>query len=135
MKKCILITLLFVMSSLTHAADTVKKTVRATIDKDGVQRVALVGGSYFFDPARIIVRVNVPVELSVRKEPGMVPHNIVISAVNAGIDFDEEMKTEPKVIRFTPTKVGSYPIYCSKKLLFFESHREKGMEGMLEVVE
>jgi hypothetical protein len=31
--------------------------------------------------------------------------------------------------------VGEYPFYCSKKLLFFKSHREKGMEGMLEVVQ
>ncbi len=45
------------------------------------------------------------------------------------------MENEAKVIRFTPTRVGSYPFYCNKKLLFFESHREKGMEGILEVVE
>lgn len=133
MKKLFLLILLLCTASVLHAAEV--KTYRATVDKDGVQRVSLVGGSYFYDPNHIIVKVNLPVELSVRKESGMVPHNIVIRAVNAGIDFDEEMKNEAKIIKFTPTKVGKYPIYCSKKLLFFDTHREKGMEGLLEVVE
>ncbi len=112
-----------------------EKLVKAVIDKDGVQRVDIVGGTYFFNPNLIIVKVNVPVELKVRKEGWLVPHNIVIKAPEAGIDFDESLSTEPKVIRFTPTKVGIYPFYCSKKLLFFEGHREKGMEGKLEVTE
>lgn len=29
------------------------------------------GGSYFFKPRRIVVKVNVPVELALAKEPGM----------------------------------------------------------------
>jgi len=111
------------------------KPYQASVAKDGVQRVEIVGGSYFFTPNRIIVKVNIPVELKIRKEPGMVPHNIVIAAPEAGIAFDATMENEAKVIRFTPTRVGSYPFYCNKKLLFFESHREKGMEGILEVVE
>ena len=117
-----------------HAAEP-KKTYRAIPDKDGVQRVSIIGGGYYFDPAHIIVKVNTPVEFIVRKESGMVPHNIVIKAVEAGIDFDEDMGKDPKKILFTPRKTGKYPIYCSKKLLFFESHRDKGMEGLLEVVE
>ncbi len=111
------------------------KLFQAIIAKDGVQRVEIVGGSYFFTPNRIVVKVNLPVELKIRKESGMVPHNIVIAAPEAGIAIDETMESEPKVIRFTPTRVGNYPFYCSKKLLFFESHKEKGMEGILEVVE
>lgn len=117
------------------AAREAKKTVTATIDADGVQRVEILGGGYFFDPDRVIVKVNVPVELKVRKESGFVPHNFVIKAPEAGIEVEESLSTEPKTIRFTPTKTGIYPMYCSKKLLFFESHREKGMEGELEVVE
>ncbi len=113
---------------------TPSKPYQASIADDGVQRVEIVGGSYFFNPKRIIVKVNIPVELKVRKEPGMVPHSIVVAAPEAGIAFDTALESEAKVIRFTPTKVGSYPFYCNKKLLFFESHREKGMEGVLEVV-
>jgi plastocyanin domain-containing protein len=112
-----------------------EKVFRAIIDADGVQRVDVLGGGYFFSPHHIVVKVNTPVELKVRKEPGIVPHDIVLKAPEAGIDFSVSLETEPKVIRFTPTKTGSYPFYCDKKLLFFESHREKGMEGILEVVQ
>ncbi len=112
-----------------------EKIFRAVIDKDGVQRVDIVGGSYFFTPNHIVVKVNVPVELKVRKEPGIVPHNFVIKAPEGGMDIDESLSSEPKIIRFTPTKTGKYPFYCSKKFLFFESHREKGMEGTLEVTD
>lgn len=110
-------------------------TYRATVDADGVQRVELVGGDYFFRPNRIIVRVNVPVELRARKETVLVPHDLVVKAPEAGIDFKIDLGREPTVIRFTPTKTGSFPMYCDKKLLFFPSHREKGMEGVIEVVE
>jgi plastocyanin len=107
----------------------------ARVDKDGVQRVEMVGGSYYFTPSRIIVKVNVPVELAVRKEPGMVPHNIVAAAPEAGIVFSVTITDEVKTIRFTPTRAGNYPFYCDKKLLFLASHRDKGMHGVLEVRE
>jgi len=116
-------------------ASAEEKTHRATVDADGVQRVEVLGGSYFFRPKHIIVKVNVPVELKVKKESGVAPHNIVIKEPEAGIAFDESMGTEPKVIRFTPKKTGNYTFYCSKKLIFFESHRDKGMKGVLEVVQ
>ena len=113
-----------------------EKLFRAVPDKDGVQRVEVVGGSYFFNPNHIIVKVNVPVELKVLKESGFVPHNITMKAPETGIEFDESLDSDkPKVIRFTPTRTGTYPFQCSKKLLFFESHQEKGMHGVLEVVE
>jgi plastocyanin len=54
---------------------------------------------------------------------------------DAGMEFDLSLREEPQTVRFTPTKTGVYPFYCGKKLLFFESHREKGMEGAIEVVE
>ena len=127
--------LLLVCGVIATQAAEPQKVFRATVDKDGVQRVSVVGGEYFFDPGHIIVKVNQPVELTYSKRPGMTPHNIVIKAFTAGIDFDESMTTEPKVIRFTPKKTGTYPIYCSKKLPFLKSHRDRGMEGVLEVVE
>ena len=112
-----------------------EKVFKATVGSDGVQRVDILGGSYFFTPNHIIVKVNVPVTLVVKKESGIVPHNIVAKSPEAGIDFNEGMSSEPKSITFTPTKAGTYPFYCDKKLLFFESHREKGMEGVIEVIE
>jgi plastocyanin len=52
----------------------------------------------------------------------------------AGMDFMEGLRTTPKTIRFTPTKTGSYPFYCSKISPFDRTHRERGMEGVIEVI-
>lgn len=108
---------------------------KATIDNDGVQKVKILAGNYFFNPDYIIVKVNIPVELTIMKEPGITPHDFVIKEPEAGIDINESLGTEAKIIKFTPNKVGKYPFYCPKKLLFFKSHREQGMEGIIEVVE
>jgi plastocyanin len=111
-----------------------REIYKATIDSSGVQKVAMLAGSYFFKPNDVIVKVNTPVEITIKKEPGFVPHNIVLHAPEAGIDFKVELGTDPKVIKFTPTKTGKYPFYCSKRFLFW-THRAKGMEGVLEVTE
>jgi len=110
-------------------------TVRASVAADGVQHVEIEGGAYFFRPKRVIVKARVPVELTVSVGRSVIPHSFVIQAPEAGIAVDESLSSEPKTIRFTPTAVGSYPFYCRNRLLFFESHRDKGMEGMLDVVE
>jgi plastocyanin len=102
----------------------------AKADPDGVQRVRVVAGSYFFKPNHIIVKAGVPVELLVAREAGMVPHDLLIE--EAGVK--QELSTEPTRISFTPRKAGRYVIYCSKKPPLMASHRERGMEGVLEVV-
>ena len=134
-----IVTMLVVLLSVSFLALAFakgpEKLYKATVDSDGVQRVEIVGDSYNFNPNHIIVKVNVPVELKVKKAGGMTPHNIVMKAPEAGIEFEVSLKEDPKVINFTPKKTGTYQFYCSKKLLFFESHREKGMEGVLEVIE
>jgi plastocyanin domain-containing protein len=131
--------LLFVIAAalfawLCIAASTPGPATVVPVDKDGVQRVDILGGSYFFKPNHIVVKVNIPVELKVKKESGMTPHDIAANSPEAGIVFKEELSTTPKIIKFTPTKVGTYPFYCTKKLLFFKSHRDRGMEGVIEVV-
>jgi plastocyanin len=103
-------------------------------DDDGVQRVRIIGGEYFFKPQRIVVRVNMPVELLLSKEASVIPHSFVIDAPQAGMVVNEELDVELKRISFTPTAPGVYPYYCRNRLLFLKSHRDKGMEGMLEVV-
>ena len=101
---------------------------------NGVQRVNIIGGEYFFVPDQIIVKVNIPVELKVWKEKGFIPLNIVINAPDAGIEVRQSLSNTPKIIRFTPFKTGNYTFYCDKRLLFFESYRDKGMKGILKVV-
>ena len=107
----------------------------ATIDADGVQRVHLVAGDYYFKPDYIVVEVAVPVELILHRETFFVPHGLVLNAPEAGIAIDEELSTDPTTVSFTPKAVGKYSFYCDKQLLFFKSHRARGMEGVLQVVE
>ena len=130
--------LLFVIAAVVVAlcisASAQESVTVVPVDKDGVQRVDIVGGSYFFKPNHIVVKVNIPVELKVSKESGLIPHDLVAKSPEAGIEFQESLSTTPKIIKFTPIKVGKYPLYCSKKAPFSKSHREKGMEGVIEVV-
>jgi plastocyanin domain-containing protein len=129
-EKSCLIGVVLCMASLASATEI----YRASADRDGVQRIQILGGNYFFRPDHLIVRANVPVELTVSKETGITPHNLVIQAPVAGIDVRADLNVAPKTIVFTPRLPGRYPFYCDKKLLFFPSHRAKGMEGVLEVV-
>lgn len=108
---------------------------RAVMGDDGVQRISIVGGDYFFRPNHLVVKAGVPVELTVSKEPGIVPHSLVVDAPAAGIAVDVALDTVPKSIRFVPTAAGRIAFHCKERLLFFKSHREKGMEGVIEVVE
>ncbi len=118
-----------------HAAMKEKRFV-AVVGTDGVQHVEIIGGEYYFDPNYIIVKVNVPVELSARKTKGYVPHNVMVKAPDAGIDFNVDLSDkEAKTIKFTPTKTGKYEMVCNKRFLFFKSHKERGMDGFIEVVE
>lgn len=127
----IILGILIILMGSVIAAE--KKEFVAPIGSDGIQRVEILGGSYFFDPNFIVVKVNVPVKMTFRKESGMTPHNIVLSAPEAGININMELTTEPQTVRFTPTRTGVFTFYCSKKLLFFDSHQDKGMVGTLEV--
>lgn len=126
---------LFVVGAALAADKPAEKRFVATIDKDGYQRVEMTAGEYYFDPAVVVVKVNVPVELIIKKVGGITPHNVVMKAPEADLDFTIDISSEPKKVSFMATRTGSYPFECSKKLLFFKSHKERGMHGMLEVVE
>jgi heme/copper-type cytochrome/quinol oxidase subunit 2 len=106
----------------------------ATVGPTGVQRVEVLGGNYWFEPNHIVVRLDVPVELSVSKESGAIPHDISMKSPEAGMDFVQSLRTTPNTIRFTPTKTGVYPFYCSKISPSGKTQRERGMEGVIEVV-
>ncbi|MGE5239800.1 MAG: cupredoxin domain-containing protein [Chloroflexota bacterium] len=126
---------LIAVATLGGFAQGEEKRFVATVDADGVQRIDMTAGEYYFDPNYVVVKVNVPVEIKIGRNSGITPHDIVLEALDAGISVKEDVGTAPKVIRFTPTKAGKYPFYCTKKFLFFKSHRERGMEGTLEVVQ
>ncbi len=135
LKLLLLVSASLFIVSMAWGEEPKKESFQAVIGSDGIQRVEVLGGGYFFKPNHIIVKVNVPVEMTVKKESGFVPHDIEVKAPEAGIDFKIALEDQPSIIKFTPTKAGKYPFVCTKKLLFFKSHKDKGMEGMLEVVE
>jgi plastocyanin len=76
--------------------------------------------------------VNQPLELAVSKQPGFIPHSFVIDAPQAGIKVHLALGSEPRSVRFVPTRPGRYTYYCDESGLG-ESHRDKGMVGVLEV--
>ncbi|MBF0506490.1 MAG: cupredoxin domain-containing protein [Nitrospirae bacterium] len=124
--------ILFIFPLSVGAAGEEGKFV-ASVDKNGVQRVEIIAGRYYFHPNYMVVKANVPVEINIRKEPEMVPHDFVLKAPEAGIDIFQSLSSEPSIIRFTALKPGKYLFYCDRKFLFFKSHKEQGMEGVLEV--
>jgi plastocyanin domain-containing protein len=121
--------------AVREAGPKATQAVQAEVGADGVQRVSVVSGSYYFRPNNIVLKVGVPAELTISKEGGMAPHSFVVSAPDAGMDVRVEVEKQPKVVAFTPRAVGMYSFYCDKKLLFFRSHRDRGMVGTIEVVE
>lgn len=117
-----------------HAMGAGKRFV-AAVGTDGIQHVEIIGGEYYFDPNYIIVKVNTPVELTLRKAKGYITHDLTVKAPEAGIDFKVDLSDkEAKTVKFTPTKVGKYEMWCDQKLLWFKSHKERGMDGYIEVV-
>jgi plastocyanin len=103
---------------------------------DGVARAEIVVDSYSYKPDHLIVTVGHSVEFTLKSVTIIVPHNFVIKAPELGIDVRQEVPAGKTVtVQFTPTGAGKTEFYCDKKLLFFESHKEKGMVGTLEVRE
>jgi heme/copper-type cytochrome/quinol oxidase subunit 2 len=104
------------------------------VSQDGVQRATITLDSYSYSPGHLIVQAGKPVELTLTSVTVMVPHNFVLDDAASGLNIDQNVAAGKTVtIRFTPEKTGTYTFYCNKQLLFFKSHREKGMEGRLEV--
>ena len=98
------------------------------------QKIEIVAGSYYFNPDHILVKIGSPVEISLVKEAGFAPHNIVVSDPDNNVIFEQEVTEEKPIAIFTPKKIGDYKMYCDNQLFFFKSHRERGMKGIIQVV-
>ena len=109
--------------------------LRVPVDQaDGMQRATIILDSYSYTPQHLIVQAGKPVELLLTSITTITPHNFVLWDEAAGLFIERDVSAGKTVtVQFTPTKPGTYSFYCDKKLLFLPSHREKGMEGTLEV--
>lgn len=106
--------------------------VQAMVGDDGVQRATLILDSYAYTPAHVIVRVGQPVRLTLTSVTTLVPHNFILK--DGGLSIEQDVAAGASVtVTFTPTQAGIFPFFCDKQLLFFKSHRERGMEGRLDV--
>ena len=101
---------------------------------DGIQRATIILDSYSYTPNHLIVQAGKPVELLLTSITTITPHNFLLKNEAAGLSIEREVKSGRTVtLQFTAMRPGTYTFYCDKKLLFFQSHQEKGMEGTLEV--
>ena len=121
-------------AGVAGAQQAVSEPVILQPDADGVQRASITLDSYSYTPNHVVVQAGRPVELKLTSVTILTPHNFVIKEPAAGLMINEDVSAGDSImIRFTPNRAGLFPFYCDKKLLFFKSHREKGMEGRLEV--
>ncbi|MDP1949008.1 MAG: cupredoxin domain-containing protein [Nitrospirota bacterium] len=101
---------------------------------DGVQRTTITLDSYSYSPNHLIVEAGKPVELTLISVTTMTPHNFIIKDPAGSLSVEQDVSAGKTVtIKFTPTQPGTFPIYCDKRLWPMPSHRDKGMEGKLEV--
>ncbi len=97
---------------------------------DGVQRATITLDSYSYTPKHLIVEAGKPVELTLTSVTTITPHNFIIKELSVEQDVSAGKTV---VVKFTPTQTGTFSIYCDKRLWPLPSHRDKGMEGKLEV--
>ena len=101
---------------------------------DGVQRATVTLDSYSYSPNHLIVEAGKPVELTLTSVTTIIPHNFIIKEPAGNLSVEQDVSAGKTVtITFTPTQPGTFPIYCDKRLWPLPSHRDKGMEGKLEV--
>ena len=103
-------------------------------DSDGVQRTTVILDSYSYQPGHLVVEKGKPVELTLKSVTTLVPHNFIIKDPAGSLSVEQDVSAgKTAVLKFTPMQSGNFPIYCDKRLWPLPSHRDKGMEGKLEV--
>ncbi len=103
-------------------------------DQNGVQRVKIVLDSYFYSPNEIIIQANKPVLIELENQSFLTPHNFVLDNAEVGLHHAINVSAGDTVnLQLLLNSPGRYTFYCNKQLLFFPSHNEEGMEGVLEV--
>jgi heme/copper-type cytochrome/quinol oxidase subunit 2 len=122
--------------TIVHAAEPSQSDPPAMIlmATDEVQRATVTLDSYSYSPNHLIVKAGTPVKLTLTSVTTIIPHNFIIKDLVGSLSVEQDVSAGKTVtITFMPTQPGTFPIYCDKRLWPFPSHRDKGMEGKLEV--
>ncbi len=128
--------LTIVPTSVVRAADTfvTGPPIVVSISPDGVQRATVILDSYSYSPNHLIVESGKPVELTLMSRTTFIPHNFVMQELSVGLSIEQDVGAGKTVIaKLVPTHPGLFPFFCDKRLWPMPSHRDKGMEGLLEV--
>lgn len=92
-------------------------------------------GDYRYMPGNIQLVVDQPVVLHLINTDSFTPHNFTLEDSSDGLDINIDVPAGESVdVQLMPLWPGNHVFYCKNKLLFMDSHREKGMEGTLTVV-
>ena len=128
------LTLVFCGLFLYHPLLGAQEPSVLAMDRDGVQRATIQMESYSFTPNSLVAVLGKPVELTLKNESFLVPHNFLLDTPEGERFVEANVSSgETETVRFVPLTPGQYPFYCDKQLLFFPDHREEGMEGVLTV--
>src|SRR3990172_10813512 len=88
----VLICLMLLRLSWTLAAFAPESQgVIVPVSADGVQRMEVTVDSYSFTPNRLIVRENIPAELTLKSVTWLVPHNFVFKSPDAGLSIYQDV--------------------------------------------
>jgi heme/copper-type cytochrome/quinol oxidase subunit 2 len=126
----------FAFALMAFAADpaSMGPPFAVPVDSDGVQRTTVILDSYSYQPGHLIVEKGKPVELTLKSVTTLTPHNFIIKDPDGSLSVEQDVSAgKTALLKFTPTQSGTFPIYCDKRLWPLPSHRDKGMEGKLEV--
>ena len=120
--------------SIGHASDSLGSAIAVPISPDGVQRATVILDSYSYSPNHLVVENGKPVELTLTSVTTITPHNFIIKDAAGSLSVEQDVGAGMTVmVRFAPTQPGLFSFFCDKRLWPMRSHRDKGMEGLLEV--
>ena len=129
MKRFITILTFAVLAACTKGTERPPVSQNVGLADDGVQRVNVEMHSYYFEPDRIVVKRDIPVEIVLSNSSKVVPHNFTLNG--AGVHVSEDKwGFGHETVRFTPTETGEFKFVCHKG-----DHAEKGMVGTLVVTD
>ncbi len=112
-------------------------SLHADLDVDRVDKkiIEVKLGDYRYMPATIQLVIDQPVVLRLVNTDSFTPHNFSLQDSSDGLDVDVDVPAGKTVdVQLMGLWPGTHTFYCKNKLMFMDSHREKGMEGILTVV-
>jgi heme/copper-type cytochrome/quinol oxidase subunit 2 len=133
---CVVGWLTVTLPSMGQAADPLRSGLPVLVSPspDGIQRATIILDSYSYSPNYLTVERGKPVELTLKSVTTIIPHNFIINEQGGRFLVEQDVGAgQTAMARFVPSEPGLFPFFCDKRLWPMPSHRDKGMDGILEV--